>query len=102
MKIDEQYTFGAFHIPIYMVGAIERYINQGIPPGDFLTAIICNDLKESVARADDENMANLPAYVAWFYNEAPVLAWGSRERMQTWISHEGLAGFNARKGYEET
>lgn len=94
MKIDEGYTFGAFHIPTYMVGAIERYINQGISPGDFLTAIICNDLKGSVIRADDENMANLPAVVAWFYNEAPNLAWGSEEKMMSWMSHNGLAGFN--------
>lgn len=85
MEEGDVYQFRDFYIPSYMMGGIERYIRKGIPPGDFLTAVICNDLAESVARADDENIANLPAYVAYFYNEAPGYCWGSKERMKEWM-----------------
>ena len=86
---EDVYQFRDFYIPLRMMGAIDRYIKHGIPPGDFLTAVICNNLSEAVARADEENMANLPAYVAYFYNEAPGLCWGSRIKMDTWIEFDG-------------
>lgn len=84
-EIDDTYRWAGFYLPPRMMGAIERYVNQGIPPGDFLTAVICNDLFEAVGRADEENMANLPAYVAYFYNEVTGACWGSRERMAAWM-----------------
>ena len=82
------YTFRQFTIRPDMLGAIRRYIDQRIPPGDFLSAIIDNDLKGAVSRADDENMANLPAFVAYFYHEAPMLCWGSPEKRQAWLRGE--------------
>ena len=51
-----------------------------------MQAVICNNLKESVGQADDENMDNLPAYVGYFYNEAPSACWGSKEAMDQWIA----------------
>ena len=83
---EDVYQFRDFFIPLRMMGAIERYVTKGIPPGDFLTAVICNDLAESVARADEENIANLPAYVAYFYNEVTGSCWGSREKMVAWVN----------------
>jgi hypothetical protein len=79
------YTFNDFYIPDHMMGAIQRYIEHGIHPGDFLRAVISNDLREAVGRADDENRRNLPAYVAYFYNEAPTGCWGSSSNYQSWI-----------------
>ena len=88
-EIDDTYRFQNFYIPLHMMGAIERYVNQGIPPGDFLTAVICNDLFGAVGRADEENMANLPAYVSYFYNEVPNGCCGSKERMAAWVGKFG-------------
>jgi hypothetical protein len=85
------YTFRDFYIPFYMKGAIDRYVRLGIPPGDFLTAVISNDLAEAVGRADDINLRNLPAYVAYFYNEVDGRAWGSREKMERWIAERATA-----------
>lgn len=79
------YTFRGYYIPERMMGGIERYLEHGIEPGSFLTAVIHNNLAEAVGCADEENMANLPAYVAFFHNEAPSTSWGSEERMQQWI-----------------
>lgn len=80
------YVFRQFFIPVYMMGAIRRYIEEGIPPGHFLTAVICNNLSDAVSYADDVNVANLPAYVGYFYNRAPSTCWGSREKMDAWIA----------------
>lgn len=79
------HVFHGFYIPSRMMGGIRRYVDEGVEPGDFLCAVIANDLKEAVGRADDENMANLPAFVDFFYNHAPSLCWGSSERMAKWI-----------------
>ena len=79
------YEFREFYIPFRMGGGIKRYIEDGVRPGDFLTEIIRNDLKEACGRADDENLRNLPAYVAYFYNHAPYQCSGSQEKMDAWI-----------------
>ena len=78
------YKFQEFYIPDRMMGGIDRYVKQGILPGDFLQAVICNDLSNAFGRADDENMRNLPAYVAYFYNETPRGCWGSKNKMKNW------------------
>jgi hypothetical protein len=73
-------------IPERMRGGIERYISHGITPGDFLTAVIRNDLKEACGRADDENRYLLWDYVKFFYNEAPSECWGSEAKMSAWTA----------------
>jgi hypothetical protein len=90
IKIDDKlvktnYCCRQWYIPEHMMGGIRRYVDDRIKPGKFLTAIICNDLSDAVGRADDENLKNLPAYVAYFYNEAPSDSWGSKEKMNDWL-----------------
>jgi hypothetical protein len=58
-------------------------------PGRFLQAVICNDLKEACGQADNENIHQLPAYVAYFYNHAPHNCWGSRDIMMAWHKRGG-------------
>lgn len=68
----------------HMRGAVKRWIENGIPPGSFLSAVIRNDLKDACGRADDENRRALWQIVAWFYNEAPVGSWGSPDALKSW------------------
>ena len=82
------YEFRGFYIPERMMGGLTRYIEDGIPPGDFLTAVISNDLAEAVGRADDENIRNLPAYVGYLYNKAPTSCWGSPGQMKRWMKEK--------------
>lgn len=79
------YEFRGFYIPDYMQEGIDRWVNHGILPGDFLTAVLTNNLFEAVARADEENLHNLPAYVGYFYNEVPGSCWGSIEKVKSWM-----------------
>ena len=80
------YKFREFYIPERMMPGIERYVQDRVMPGSFLQAVISNDLRLACANADEENLRNLPAYIAYFYNEAPSGCWGSREKMLYWIS----------------
>lgn len=77
-------------IPEHMRAAIKRYIVNRIQPGDFLTAVITNNLREAVNRADAENLPLLKLYVQWFYNIAPGTCHGSVERMQKYLSGREL------------
>lgn len=78
---DGWYEFRGFTIDPTSLESIRDYVEHGADPGSFLAAIICNDLKATVAQADDTNMANIPAFVCYFYNEVPSDCWGSSEKM---------------------
>jgi len=78
------YVYREFYIPVRMMGGLRRWVDDHKLPGGFLQAVLENDLKEACGRADDENMRNLPAYVAWLYNEAPALCWGSKANVWAW------------------
>ncbi len=90
MRNDGTYEFNGYMIEAFTVEAIRRYIDHGIEPGSFLSAVICNDLKSAVGKADVFNMANLPAFVGYFYNEAPSSCWGSNERMIAWMAKKAV------------
>jgi hypothetical protein len=72
-------------IPGYMHNGIVQYIANGVIPGDFLRAVICNDLKKAVHHADDTNKVLLHLYVIFFYNYSPAPCQGSYEKMMEWV-----------------
>ncbi len=72
-------------LPEGLRGGAQRYIESGIEPGGFLSAVICNDLLGAVGRADATDILELPKIVRWFYNEAPGDCWGSRDAMHQWV-----------------
>lgn len=63
-------------IPNYMQGAVFRWVERGVPPGDFLSAFLRNDLKETFFRADDCNQLVIRSYVHFFYEYCPSQSWG--------------------------
>jgi hypothetical protein len=80
------YTFRDFYIPERMMSGLARYVNDHVLPGGFLQAVLRNDLTDAVCRADDENLANIPAFVGYLYNEAPGMCWGSPAAVAAWIA----------------
>jgi hypothetical protein len=74
-----------------MKEALDRYIEHGILPGDFLTAVLENNLSESFGRADEWNRQNLFQIVRYIYNEIPMDAWGSREKVRAWVNKFSLS-----------
>ncbi len=79
-------------LPSHMGGAMKRYIEHGIPPGSFLSAVLSNDLKETFARADDENGRAVRDYVVFLYSFAPSGCWGSPDKFTAWQQQGGLHG----------
>ncbi len=73
-------------IPESMHGGIIRYYERGIPPGDFLQAVINNDLREACGRADDVNKHLLFNYMMWFYNNAPGGTWGYPKAVSDYLN----------------
>lgn len=73
-------------LPDHIRGSVKRYIEQGIPPGGFLSAVIRNDLAEAYDRADHINQGRLGDVVQFFHSEAPSLCWGSQEKLDQWIA----------------
>ena len=92
MNWGERYECNGYYVPPRMMGGLRRYIEHGVPAGSFLMAVVENDLKNAVGRADEENLTNLPAYVYFLYNEAPGGCWGSQEKVERWIGQGGLHG----------
>jgi hypothetical protein len=79
-------------IPEYMHDAVLRYVQHGKRPGDFLSAVICNDLFRAVERADDTNIKLLARYVMFFYNYTPHECWGSEAKVKAWVARGGVNG----------
>ncbi|AGH16013.1 hypothetical protein DVVG_00027 [Dunaliella viridis virus SI2] len=83
-------------LPGHMRDGMRLYIEKGIKPGEFLTALLSNDFMDACRRADDINLYALPNYARFFYSELPAVSFGSPERVQEWIAGGGLEGRRLR------
>jgi len=72
-------------VPEHTIGSIDRYIDQRIEPGGFLRAVLENNLKEAMGRADSINREALFDIVAYLYNCVPTTCWGSPEKVKDWL-----------------
>ena len=91
ISVFRPYQFRQFYLPYRMHVRLDAYIKQHCPVGDFLTAVLENNLRAACELADDENIENLPAYVAYLYNEAPGACWGSPEKVRAWLNWGNIA-----------
>lgn len=73
-------------VPESVLGGLQRYVEYGVPTGDFLRAVLSNDLKESFARANDVNREAMFDIVRFCYDGLPSLCWGSTEKVEDWIN----------------
>lgn len=78
-------------LPENLQEGAQRWIEQGIQPGSFLSAVIANNLRETIGRVDMTNGTRLLEIVSWFYNWAPGPCWGSVDRAQAWAETLGRA-----------
>lgn len=65
--------------------SLDRYATQGVPTGDFLRAVLSNDLTEAFGRADDDNRRDMYDICSYVYNELPSPCHGSPEKVTAWI-----------------
>lgn len=79
-------------LPEHMKHGAKLYIEKGIAPGGFLTAVLENNLKEAVTRADDTNFECIYDWVMWVIWDIPALAHGSKDAVDNWIKQGGMEG----------
>lgn len=56
--------------------------------GDFLTAVLSNDLFGAAGRADSQNQRVLPEICKFIYNNLPNNSWGSPEIVKEWLKND--------------
>jgi hypothetical protein len=78
-------------LPASLRAGVRRWVEDHVSPGDFLCAVIRNDLSTAIALADDDNLPRLAQIVRWFYWEAPGLCWGSKAAFEEWRAARKVA-----------
>lgn len=71
---------------------IMHWVVYGIEPGDFLRAVLRNDMMDAMGRADDINRHRMFELCTFLYNGMPAGSYGSRERYAAWKKKGGLEG----------
>lgn len=87
-------------IPGHMHGAVRRYVDQGLPPGGFLTAVLCHDLFETFGNADETNLSYIYNWVNFVYNYLPAQCHGNEQRVAEWCSKRGMQQFEQEATYD--
>jgi hypothetical protein len=72
-------------VPEHLLKGLIAWGNKHHPVGDFLTAVLSNNLWDAVARADDDSMKSLKYIVMFIHNELPSKCHGSKELVADWI-----------------
>ena len=75
-----------------------HYVAERRPVGHFLTAVLENNLREAMARADSDSRAKLYQIVFFLYNYTPAPCWGSVQNVNEWLSETEKAPECWREG----
>ncbi len=73
-------------VPAHMHEGYLRYLLNGIRPGDFLCAVLENNLRDALLRADPGNRPTLIYHVRFLLHHGPAACWGSPEHVTAWIA----------------
>ncbi len=84
-----------------IIEGINRYVLYHCEVGHFLTAVLQNNLREALARADDENIKTILQIVSYCHNEIPGGCWGTPEKQREWVKGEPSIG-NPQTAPQET
>ena len=71
-------------VPEHLHAGIRAWVDEGIMPGRFLQAVICNDLRAAVDAGDRSTVAQLPDIIRFFTWSCPAACWGSPRALESW------------------
>lgn len=85
--LEQEYNLLNPELPVSedVVAALERYVKRAISPGQFLRAVLENDLFEAIGRADSYNRASLFHIVRYIYNNLPGHSFGSPGHVERFL-----------------
>ncbi len=79
-------------VPAHLIPGLVRYIVYGIPTGDFLRAVLSNDLFGAMEKADEESAGGMKQICTFLYSYAPSECRDSDYSVTKWIVRNGLSG----------
>lgn len=86
---------GLYMVPEHMRYAIVQWIEHAEPRpaamGQFLRALLSNDLMGAFGHADYQNGRAMREWATYLYNFAPSPCFGSPEKVQAWYDAHHLA-----------
>ena len=85
LRAEHEAVFSDSACPVWARESIDRYAKHGVPTGDFLHAVLANDLSAAVGRADVESGRVLAAIVSYVYRHLPAQSHGSYEVVDEWL-----------------
>lgn len=85
LRAEHEAVFGDSACPAWAREALDRYAAHGVLPGDFLCAILANDLTEAAGRADLDTGRALAALAGHVYRHLPARSRGSAAAIEAWI-----------------
>ena len=89
VNIADQYGAEALNkVPEHLRGGIERYVENRIEAGGFLTKVFENDLFGAMGQADMNSRAGLFEVVNYIYNHCPSSCHGSPEKVTAWLDRK--------------
>ena len=84
------------NLPEWAIESLNEYVRIGRDTGDFLEAVLSNDLMDAFGRADDFNRDLMFQYVGYVYNKMPIGCHGSRSIYKNWCESGGTEGKERR------
>jgi len=76
------------NLRVHLLESLTRYVEKRVPPGDFLRAVLENDLVRAVQYADEIAERNLSTWVRYCFNKIPSGVWGSTEAVRRHLGGE--------------
>lgn len=80
---DQLFRYG---VPHRLREGLVEYLTARRPTGDFLKAVLSNDLTDAALRADEVSGIHLVPIVKFLAHCAPAEAWGSGEAITAWLA----------------
>ena len=77
-----------YNMPHLIRQAIDNYVEHHQPTGSFTQAVLENNLREAVARADTFSFAALKDIVMYCHWEIPGNCWGPVEKVEAWLAND--------------
>lgn len=81
-------------VPTHLQSGLLRWVEEGIRPGGFLSAVLSNDLLSAASRGDELSLVGLPVLCRFLATHAPAGSFGSPKAFANWP--EFIAAQNRR------
>lgn len=87
-----------YHVPKDFAKPMYNYLVHGISPGGFFRSWYANDASSIIRSHPGNSVVALKDLMRWMLNCMPRVAWGSHDRVNTWLQMDNAV---RRKHLEE-